>query len=132
MKSCAIGIVRAMPSRSTILPGLLAAPVLLGGCTGQSVEGAWRGPFPLAPGKPCELRLKGDRSVAVECAGTALVGAGRYAWNGTTLEIALTALAVDGEKAKPPAPLRFRVEGHGNTLRVASDGEVVEWTRRPY
>jgi len=121
-----------MPSRSTILPALLAAPALLGGCAGQSVEGAWRGPFPLAPDKPCELRLQSDRSAAVECAGGALVGAGRYDWDGTTLEIALTALALDGEKAKPPAPLRFRVEGHGNTLRVAHDGEVAEWNRRPY
>ena len=126
MKSCAIGIVRAMaPLRSTCLALLAAA----GGCTGQTVVGRWTGAFPLEGARACELRLLDDRGATVQCDGAAIVGAGRYDWDGSRLTLRLSVLTYDGHKVRPPEPLVFSVRGEGNALKADKDGQPYEWRR---
>ena len=93
------------------------------------MEGAWTGPFPLDRVRACEMRLKGDGSLAIECGGTAVVGGGRYRWDGSRLEVELSALAYDGRKVAKPGPIAFKVQGAGNVLKAAYGGEVYEWKR---
>jgi hypothetical protein len=110
--------------RTTLLLPLAAA-----GCAGQNIEGAWRGPFPLAGARTCELKLQNDRSATIQCDGTAIVGGGRYHWDGSRLEIALSVLTYEGKKVPAPAPFVFKVRGEGNTLRTSYLGERYDWTR---
>ena len=126
MKSCAIGIVRAMVRLRSTLPALLLAA---GGCAGQTVTGRWTGPFPLEGARACELRLLEDRAATVQCDGAAIVGAGHYDWNGLRLTLRLSVLTYDGRKVRPPEPLAFAVRGEGNLLKAEKDGTVYEWRR---
>lgn len=75
------------------------------------------------------MLLKGDRSVTLACDRTAIVGGGRYDWDGSRLEIALTVLTYGGKKVPAPAPFPFKVQGQGNLLRAAYGGRLYEWKR---
>ena len=125
MKSWATGIVRGMArSASTLLPLLLAA-----GCTGQTVEGRWRGPFPLVGAKECDLSLRSDRTATIACDGTAIVGAGRYAWDGSRLSLNLPTMTRGGRVTKGEGPFEFKIDGRGNALSATREDVVYEWTR---
>lgn len=113
-------------TRSTNL-GLLA--VAAAGCTGQNVEGAWRGGFPLEGANVCEVKLRSDHSATVQCDDTAIVGGGNYRYDGQNLEIDLAILTYHGKKVESPKPYRFRVEGHGNVIRLRTEDRAYDWSR---
>ena len=118
-------MVRGMArSRSTLLPLLLAA-----GCTGQTIEGRWHGPFPFAGTRGCDLSLRGDRTATIACDGTKVVGAGRYEWDGSRLSLTFPTMTRDALRAAAEGPFEFKVDGRGNALSATRETMVYEWTR---
>lgn len=75
------------------------------------------------------MRLHADRSASVQCDGSAVVGGGHYAWDGVRLELTLSVLTYGGQKVAQPEPYVFKIQGEGNVLRAASQGQVYEWRR---
>jgi hypothetical protein len=99
---------------------------LLSGCVGQTYEGAWRGPFPLAEASDCRVRLTNDRRFDLGCVGSGWVGTGRWEPTASGLRFDFALLGRDGRRRKPPT-LELRVVGRGNRLDVP--GGV--WRRMP-
>ena len=97
---------------------------------GQDVQGRWIGLFPLEGARECATCLRSGGAATVQCDGTAIVGAGRYEWDGARLTVALTVLAREGRRVAAPGPFEFAVKGGGNTLRVTREGRAFEWVRR--
>ena len=101
----------------------------MAGCTGQTIEGRWHGPFPFAGTRECDLSLRGDRTATIACDGTKVVGAGRYEWDGSRLEVAFPTLTRDARRVAAEGPFAFKIQGQGNRMRASSGGTVYKWTR---
>lgn len=103
------------------------------GCTGQNVEGAWRGAFPLEDAKDCRIRLTFDRRFDLACrTDSGWLAAGRYSREGDGLVFHFESLARRGEAIRDlPLPIRMRMEGKGNTICLTQAPGLPEecWTR---
>lgn len=104
------------------------------GCRGQSLEGAWRGPFPLAEAEDCRVRLLPARSFDLACRGhNEWVGLGRFRPEGDTLRFEFMKLA--RRKApvdRLPDPIVLRFVGRGNEMDIydgPDDRQPVTWRR---
>lgn len=107
------------PSRVGLCWALaLFGSYVCGGCTGQDVEGAWRGPFPLEDAKDCRIRLRNDHTFDLSChSGRDWMGSGTYVHGGNSLTFDFRGLASNGHVARPkPLPICLGLTGGGNSM----------------
>jgi hypothetical protein len=113
------------------------AAIVLYGCTGQSLEGAWYGPLPIDEGgSDCRIRLYGNRTFDFTCrdpsnnARDRELGAGRYSTDGTRITFDLRATANPDRVSKIREKV-FSAEflGRGNEIDLTFPGRRVTWKR---
>lgn len=109
--------------------------VTVSGCTGQNVEGAWRGPFPLEGAADCRIRLLSNRTFDLSCPDSGWVGTGRYTKAADRLEFSFEALT--RHEARPVGGIpkvELGMEGRGNRLELGDprtrDRRLI-WNRLP-
>lgn len=103
------------------------------GCTGQNIEGAWRGPFPFDGAEDCLVKVQNNGSFTLGCREDVWVGAGKWRRQNNRLELDFVLLTHRGEAVRQRGePLQLRLDGAGNTLCVGlptDNGEPYCWRR---
>jgi hypothetical protein len=107
----------------------LCAGIASAGCTGQSVEGAWKGGLPLDGADSCVIKLQADTTFSAKCASAGIQMAGIYARRGDTLLIESRAYTYRNHPATSRPAFEFKLEGHGNQITLLKDRERWTWTR---
>jgi hypothetical protein len=116
-----MGIVSAMTQLWPRRTAMLATICALFGCSGQVVEGRWRGPFPLEDAKVCVLNLYSNRHFDLACGANDWVGSGRYHVDSDKLTFDFELLLHRSERVRPMPVLSLRLEGHGNEITLLND-----------
>lgn len=89
------------------------------GCTGQNLEGAWRGPFPLEKANDCRTRLYQDGTFDLSCRDrSSWKGVGRWKRKGQEVELVFSLLGEGEKKALQLPTVRFRLTGRGNEIEL--------------
>jgi hypothetical protein len=111
----------------------LAVAWLVCGCTGQSLEGNWNGPFPFEDAQECRIRIWNNSDFDLSCRGDNVwLGLGRWRQDGDTVSFTFEALAKRGEPVRPlPDPLVLNMAGRGATIDWTQpiDGRKFRWKR---
>jgi hypothetical protein len=66
----------------------------------------------------------------VACDGKAIVGGGRYEWNGKSLTLYFRVLTYAGRVVRSKPEMKLWVEGHGNQLTLRQGDQIYNWKRR--
>ena len=120
-----MGIVSGM---SRLCPSLFLL-CLLAGCSGQDLNGRWKGAWPYPDAEDCRTQLSPSGAFELVCASDAWVGVGRYERDSDRLILRFSALANKGEVVKNPAPVEFSFTGRGNEMELRSGSGVYVWKR---
>lgn len=87
------------------------------------------GRFPFEGAKDCEIRLEGNHSFTVDCDRDAIVGGGRYSWDGRALDLRFSILTRGGKVVRTKPDVGFTVRGSGNAIDLTRNDERFHWTR---
>jgi hypothetical protein len=110
-------------------PTLAIAGILMSGCSGQNLEGRWKGSLPYADAEDCRIKMYSDGRFDLVCAHNAWVGAGRYRRSGNELIFDYVVLTRNGTAIDKPEPLDFTLDGRGNEIRLDDGRQVHVWNR---
>ena len=120
-----MGMVRGMKGFWLIL----AVGLALTGCTGQTIEGRWRGPLPYRGAEDCRVKLFSNGNFEIACQKDVWVGQGRYEFSHDKLTLTYAWLSHNKEIVKEPTPLVYDVEPEGNKIGLKADYQNFTWQR---
>lgn len=119
------GMVRLCPTCAV----LAALTIGTFGCSGQKLEGRWRGPLPLEDAKACVTNLYGNERFDVICEKGSWIGSGKYKATSDQIRLDFLLLTRSNQVVKHPAPLEMTYEGRGNELGMTWREMNFTWKR---
>lgn len=100
------------------------------GCTGQHIEGRWKGSLPYAEARDCRIQIFSDGGFNLVCSQNAWVGAGRYDYDGKHLILRYKVMTHHGAVQTRFPNLECDVVGKGNQLDLTTSAdEQFGWVR---